>query len=623
MPAPPLVLVEDEKLIPPQPKFAIAEGASDGETENHSGSLHSRTTSGTTSMVESPPITPRSLTFSTPINPFSSSHNIQSFYTPEQTPSGTPGSAQLSAYPFPDSSSRSGATSVSTSVADLSRVPSSYFGSRPGSSAARPISSRSREAFASPRTRPLTMYSTVQPSHSKVERERPKSTMLMSASSLQKPWLETRDPYHRIAYFITYAVLFLGVAAGAVRCYFGWQDVALLPGNLCMVLEETFDSDEGVFGDNGKFFREVDMSGFGNGEFEMTTASQNNSYVRDGYLYITPTLTSDNIGQDALVDGSVYNITGCTFNITQGLSYTSSLTQSSNSSTIAADQAFDVAGYTKACSAVSNATAGRIINPVQSARISTRKSASIKYGRVEVRAKIPTGDWLWPAIWMLPVDNKYGPWPISGKLSTFYILSMETSVLLQLFFWEIDIMEARGNGPSYPKQGSNYVRGSLNWGPLTWLNAVAKTYGWWSLRRGSYDQDFHTYALEWDKSFIRMYVDTRLHHLLDLRMNEPFFERGDFPPVVQNGSEAVILTNPWINGTNAAPFDQPFYLILNVAVGGTNGWFPDGSEKPWLDGSNTAMGDFWRTRDQWLPTWPVNIEERSLVIDHVKMWQQC
>ena len=53
-------------------------------------------------------------------------------------------------------------------------------------------------------------------------------------------------------------------------------------------------------------------------------------------------------------------------------------------------------------------------------------------------------------------------------------------------------------------RGTNYVRGSLNWGPLTWLNAVYKTFGWWSLRRGSYDQDFHTYALEWDQDF--MYV---------------------------------------------------------------------------------------------------------------------
>jgi hypothetical protein len=109
-----------------------------------------------------------------------------------------------------------------------------------------------------------------------------------------------------------------------------------------------------------------------------------------------------------------------------------------------------------------------------------------------------------------------------------------SSSLTYFLLGEIDIMEARGNGPSYPNQyvilstipfqsshrlfpanciitdlfntnrGSNYVRGSLNWGPLSWLNAVYKTFGWWSLRRGSYDQDFHSYVLEWDQDF--MYV---------------------------------------------------------------------------------------------------------------------
>jgi hypothetical protein len=144
------------------------------------------------------------------------------------------------------------------------------------------------------------------------------------------------------------------------------------------------------------------------------------------------------------------------------------------------------------------------------------------------------------------------------------------------------------------------------------------------MRRGSYDQDFHTYALEWDKDFMRMYVDSRLHHLLDLRVKQTFFEMGDFPAVVQNGSQAIILTNPWVNGTKSAPFDQSFYLILDLAVGGTNGWFPDGDEKPWLDGSTTPMLDFWRNRNSWLSTWSTsNPEDRSFIIDSVKMWQQC
>jgi hypothetical protein len=244
-----------EKFAPPN-----RNGASDGET-------HSRTTSTTTG-PDSPPVTPRSPTFILPVNPFSTPQHI---HTPDQ---------HFDSYPFPDVThtvSTSVSTSVSASFAELPPGPTSRPGSRsthasgqlymdpsrPTSCSARPLSVRSREAFASPRTRPLTIYSTVQPSITKVHRERPKSTMLDSTSTLEKPWLTSRDPYHKFAYLITYGVMFLGIAAGVVRCYFGWISVPLLSGNLCLVLEENFDSKEGLFGDNGTFFREVDMSGLG------------------------------------------------------------------------------------------------------------------------------------------------------------------------------------------------------------------------------------------------------------------------------------------------------------------------------------------------------------------------
>jgi hypothetical protein len=115
-----------------------------------------------------------------------------------------------------------------------------------------------------------------------------------------------------------------------------------------------------------------------NGEFEMTTASINNSFIQNGMLYIVPTLTSDNIGTAAVLDGAVFNITGCTFNIT-----------TPNNGTV--NGVFDEAGYLASCSSVSNATLGTVINPVQSARLSTRNSASIRFGRVEIRAKMPNG----------------------------------------------------------------------------------------------------------------------------------------------------------------------------------------------------------------------------------------
>ncbi|KAF8460789.1 glycoside hydrolase family 16 protein [Russula ochroleuca] len=369
----------------------------------------------------------------------------------------------------------------------------------------------------------------------------------MLSGELTKPWVGKKDKAARISYFVTYSMLLLGIAATA----------------LCLVLEDEFNGNDL---DASVWMHEVDLGGFGNGEFEMTTASSNNSFIRDGELYILPTLTSDVIGRDGIFDGHTFNLTGCT---------NTNLT---------------------ACGAVSNARSGAVINPAMSARISTKGKRSIRYGKVE----------LWPAIWMLPENNTYGPWPLSG---------------------EIDIMEARGNGPTYPAQGTNYVRGSLNWGPLTWLNAVSKTYGWWTVRRSTYADTFHTYGLEWTEDFLRIYVDNRLQHMLDLRFDVPFFQRGKFPTSVANASQEIILPNPWAGRGNSAPFDQPFYLILDVAVGGTNGWFPDGAgNKPWLNGAINAMQLFAQSQDKWSETWPESDDRAMRMVatsDYVKMWEQC
>ena len=114
----------------------------------------------------------------------------------------------------------------------------------------------------------------------------------------------------------------------------------------------------------------------------MTTASSNNSYVQDGFLYIVPTLTADSIGWDAVLNGSVFNITGCTFNETQA---------NNGYITQGGVQIFDQASYLSACSAVSNSTSGSVINPAQSARVTTRTTSNIRFGRVEIRAKMPNG----------------------------------------------------------------------------------------------------------------------------------------------------------------------------------------------------------------------------------------
>lgn len=304
----------------------------------------------------------------------------------------------------------------------------------------------------------------------------------------------------------------------------------------------------------------------------MTTDSSDNLYIKNNQLYLMPTFTSDEIGESAVLNGHTYNLAGCT---------TTNAT---------------------ACTATSNSQTGSVINPVKSARIHTTSTLSIAFGKVEVVAKLPRGDWLWPAIWMLPVDETYGEWPASG---------------------EIDIMEARGNQPSYPAQGNNFVRSTLNWGPIDAL--IARAFGWQDTKRGSYASGFHTYTLEWTEDFMRFSVDSKLHAMLDLNVKkQSFWARGQFPQVSQNGSSEVVVDNPYAGRDYAVPFDQSFYLILDLAVGGTSGWFPDGvGGKMWFDGSESAMTDFANAQGNWSATWPGSDDDRAFRVDSVKMWKLC
>lgn len=131
----------------------------------------------------------------------------------------------------------------------------------------------------------------------------------------------------------------------------------------------------------------------------MTTTSSDNLFIRNGQLYIKPTLTSTYLKSPSMVlDGGNYTIPGCTVAKTNA----------------------------SACTASSSNKSGQTIPPVMSARISTKGKYAIQYGKVEVVAKLPRGDWLWPAIWMLPEDSKYGPWPLSGEIDVriFFVLRL-------------------------------------------------------------------------------------------------------------------------------------------------------------------------------------------------------
>ncbi len=144
-----------------------------------------------------------------------------------------------------------------------------------------------------------------------------------------------------------------------------------------------------------------------------------------------------------------------------------------------------------------------------SARMVTAGKASWKYGRIEVRAKLPAGVGTWPAIWMMPASSVYGGWPKSG---------------------EIDIMEHVG-------YDMNRIHGSAHSEAYYHKIGTQKS---GNIVMTSVDKNFYTYAIEWTPETIKWYVDNTLYF------------------TVYNEHKTY---KEW-------PFDQPFFLILNVAIGG-------------------------------------------------------
>lgn len=168
---------------------------------------------------------------------------------------------------------------------------------------------------------------------------------------------------------------------------------------------------------------------------------------------------------------------------------------------------------------------------VSSARIHTRGKVQWLYGRIEIRAKFPLGQGMWPAIWMLPADNSYGDWAASGEIDG-----------------EIDIVEAVNLGTQCRKclNGvEDQIFGSLHFGG-EWPKNKHKSS---KIALAGDISDFHIYALEWRAGEFRWFVDGK--HYATLTSKNWYSE------------------SKRARGREAAPFDQPFYLILNLAIGGS------------------------------------------------------
>ncbi len=178
-----------------------------------------------------------------------------------------------------------------------------------------------------------------------------------------------------------------------------------------------------------------------------------------------------------------------------------------------------------------------------SGRVNTQNKHDFLYGRFEARLKVPSGKGYLPAFWMMPTDESfYGQWPKCG---------------------EIDIMEVMG-------QSTDTLHGTLHFG-----EPHSQKQGTYILEDGNFADEFHVFACEWEPGEMRFYVD-----------NELYFTEHDWF-TKRNGFDEV---------TYPAPFDQPFYMILNVAVGGSWVGYPDAS---------TEFG-----------------ENAQMVVDYVRVYQK-
>lgn len=149
-----------------------------------------------------------------------------------------------------------------------------------------------------------------------------------------------------------------------------------------------------------------------------------------------------------------------------------------------------------------------------SGKVNSQNNTDFMYGRVEVRARVPEGQGLWPAAWMMPTDESYyGQWPKCG---------------------EIDIMEVLGHNTSSAFQTIHYGE------------PHGQQQGSITLDEGSFSSDFHTYVVEWEPGEMRFYTDD----VLTLTVNDWFSRNGD------------------VEQEYPAPFNQNFFVQMNLAVGG-------------------------------------------------------
>lgn len=401
-----------------------------------------------------------------------------------------------------------------------------------------------------------------------------------------------------------------------------------------LVLCESFENDK-----NWKSTWLADKTLFGEGNGGFAYYRPENVHVHDGALHITPDLFA-NLGPLRTAAG-VYNAADVMVGNCTPFPACATLNLTDQNCTID-----DFAG----CQRIGTPLV--TLNPVTSGRISTVDRFEFQYGRLEARIRLPAGDWLWPALWLMPANaSNYGNgWPDSG---------------------EVDLMESKGNDPTVygrDKGGGRDVlssclhyHGNSWWKTYTSLSAsdilLACRNGSVASQDCDWSTDFFTIGLYWSPTSIFAYVlreeeiDGGLMQqeikLWEVNASSGFgpddFPLGiNYPPFFENDTknfdEDDDENNPLgpyasTSPHKDAPFDKPFYVIINLSVGGELNGCPNpgywGWDAIWCteqidnDENMAARTVFWNRKDQWYPSWQQAKQNHrnSFTIDWVKVYQ--
>ncbi|CAH0730013.1 unnamed protein product, partial [Brenthis ino] len=224
-----------------------------------------------------------------------------------------------------------------------------------------------------------------------------------------------------------------------------------------------------------------------------------------------------------------------------------------------------------------------IMPPVISGKITTRKSFNFKYGKIEVRAKLPVGDWLIPEINLEPCDHVYGKLHYGSGLIRIAFARGNSNLSNELF----------GGAIIYDKEPirSRFLKKRIHESTI-------------------WGDDYHNYTVVWGPTSIEMFVDGESYGYLNSTKLE-----SDLADINMIDSNLEMQKSVWNRGNILAPLDEMFYISLGVTVGGIHN-FPVSDAKPWRDSSPKAMLKFKKNKKTWYPTWTSS----EMLVEYVKVY---